>query len=181
MKLKTIALIAMMVFASVNTYAQVFKFSKTDSIELSKDEIYSRTKRFVADKWNSANQAVQNDDKENGVIQVNSLIEKNVSVGMGLQSRYIYEFTVQFRFKDNKWRVEIYDVRCTKAEQGGLGSIYSVPLIQPFDGDNVPAKTQSMGKGLSKKQAIKMMAELKNDLTAITENYAKTIVEKDDF
>lgn len=143
-------------------FAQEYKFEKTDTIDLSNDELYSRTKIFIADFWNNANFVTQNDSKEN--IQVVGKHSEIRKVGMGLSNIYEYKYTVRFRMKDNKYRIEIYDIICTGAYQEGLGSRHDIPLIQPYFGET-NQKTSSMGKGLSKKKANEMM----NDLTAFFE------------
>ena len=69
------------------------------------------------------------EDKDNGVIQVKTEKEFSISVGMGLKCIYKYEYLTKFRFKDNKYKIEIYDINCVSAEQTGAGKVYSVPLI----------------------------------------------------
>jgi len=43
-----------------------FKWETIDSTFNSKDQLYSLTKTFIAEKWKSANDVIQNDDKEGG-------------------------------------------------------------------------------------------------------------------
>lgn len=78
---------------------------------------------------------------------------------MGLKCVYAYEYLSKLRFKDNKYKVEIYDIQCLSAKRRGLGTEYNIPLIPYFTGENAP-NTKSMGKGVSKKKAIEIMQDL---------------------
>ncbi|MEG1644015.1 MAG: DUF4468 domain-containing protein [Bacteroidales bacterium] len=162
-------------------FAEEVKLSETRETKLSKSEIYSRTKMFIADTWNSANTVIQNDDFEGGDILVKSIQKMGVNTGMGTKSRYTYKFTTSFKFKDNKYRIEIYDIVCTEANQTGFGAEVNVPLIQPFFGDEPIAKTIFMGKGLNKKRAVKMMQDLIFNLKGIEDSYVADMNKVDDF
>lgn len=180
---KTITTIVCTLIYIVSAYAQEPIASETKDVEATKSELFSFTKMFVADKWQNANNALVNADEDAGVIQVASETQKAVKQGMGMGCIYDYSYTVRFRIKDNKYRVEIYDVRCTDAKQTGMGSSYDVPLIEYFEGDEPAAKTQSMGKGATKKQAAAMMDELRKEFSEIISTYAKYIEtnSNDDF
>ena len=173
--MKTILLSILLFFLLFPAFGQKpFAFEKTDSLKKSKTEIYSLTKMFITDYWKSANNVIQNDDKETGVIQVKGLISLSYSVGMGLKCQYEYDYAVTFRQKDNKYKIEVYNVICISAFQTGLGSQIEVPLIQPFEVE--PGKTQSFGKGLSKKKAIVMMDDLKVQLNNIIASYSGYLI-----
>ena len=92
--------------------------SETKDVEATKTELFSFTKMFIADKWQNANNALVNADEEAGVLQVASETQVAVKQGMGLGCIYDYSYNVRFRIKDNKYRVEIYDVRCTTDRTG---------------------------------------------------------------
>jgi len=156
-----------------------FIFEKTAEINKTQSQLYSDTKRFIADHWKSSKAVIENDDKDGGVIQLKGNEIYKYNVGMGLSCEYIYDYTVRFRQKNNKYRIEIYDIVCTKANQVGLGNSREVPLIQPFVGE--PEKTQSAGKGLNKKKAKEMMDELRSKMNLIISEYAKFISMEDDF
>lgn len=175
--------IAFALIAMLTAFAQEPVASETKEVEATKSELFSFTKMFIADKWQNSNNALVNADEELGVIQVSSETEKGVKQGMGLGCVYDYSYTVRFRIKDNKCRVEIYDVRCTKAEQVGMGSHYDVPLLEYFEGETPSGKTQSMGKGATKKQAKQIMDELRAEFEEIISTYSAYIESNsnDDF
>lgn len=171
------------IIAIASAFAQEPVATETKEVEATKSQLFSFTKMFVADKWQNANNALVNADEEAGVIQVSGETEKGVKQGMGIGCVYDYSYTVRFRIKDNKYRIEIYDVRCTKAEQVGMGSRYDVPLLEYFEGDEPKAKTQSMGKGSNKKQAKQIMDDLRaefNEIISTYSNYIGTNI-NDDF
>ena len=156
------------------------KIEEVKEVSLSKNELFSKAKMFISDKWNNPTHSIQNEDKDSGIIQVKTEKEFSISVGMGLKCVYKYEYLTKFRFKDNKYKIEIYDINCVSAEQTGAGKEYSVPLIPYFTGDNVP-DTKKMGRGISKKKAIEMMDELRAEFNAILTQYNKYISIEDDF
>lgn len=150
-------------------------------VNLSKNELFSKTKMFISDKWSNPKRSILNEDKDTGIIQVKTEKEISTNVGMGLKCVYNYEYLTKFRVKDNKYKIEIYDIRCISAKQTGLGSEYSIPLIPYFEGDNAPDKLKSAGKGISKKKAIQMMEELRNEFSEIFTQHNQYLSEEDDF
>lgn len=180
---KAIITLACTLIYIVSAYAQEPVASETKDVEATKTELFSFTKMFIADKWQNANNALVNADEEAGILQVVSETQIAVKQGMGLGCIYDYSYNVRFRIKDNKYRVEIYDVRCTNAKQAGLGSSYDVPHLEYFEGDEPKGKTQSMGKGATKKQAKQIMDDLRAEFTEILETYDKYIQNNisDDF
>ncbi|WP_455593047.1 DUF4468 domain-containing protein [Bacteroides sp.] len=150
-------------------------------VNLSKNELFSKTKMFISDKWNNPKRSILNEDKDSGIIQVKTEKEISINLGMGLKCIYTYEYLTKFRVKDNKYKIEIYDIKCLSAEQVGLGTTHKVPLIPYFEGDNTPDKLKSAGKGISKKKAIEMMQELRSEFSEIFNQYSKYLNEKDDF
>ena len=57
---------------------QNFQWERTDTISKTKSQLYADTKMFIAEEWKSAQNVIQNDDKETGSIlikgrQVNQL------------------------------------------------------------------------------------------------------------
>ncbi len=167
-------LFAMLPFA---LYAQI---EETKEVQMSKDELFTKTKMFITDKWNNPKWSIQNEDKDGGIIQVKTEKEFSINVGMGLKCVYNYEYLTKFRFKDNKYKVEFYDIRCLSAKQIGLGTEHDIPLIPYFTGENAP-DTKSLGKGISKKKAIVMMQDLDKEFSEIMNQYNKYINTNDDF
>lgn len=174
-------LFIILAFICTSISAQEVVMQETQEISMSKDVLFSKTKMFISDSWTNPKRSIQNEDKDLGVIQVRTEKEIAVKAGMGLSCVYTYEYMTKFRVKDNKFRVEIYDVQCTSAEQVGLGKNYKVPLIQYFEGEKPLGKTKSAGKGVSATKAVEIMEELRNEFKTIIELYLKQIKVEDDF
>jgi len=171
--MKKVLLPIIFMIMCVSSFAQNFEFSKTDSIPMKKDEIYSKTKMFITDTWKSSKAVIENDDKEGGIIQLKGIYKTKGVFTLAGNYYYIYGYTVRIRMKDNKYKVEIYDVickdvACTASGRTGI-------LIQPFEGDGKDVKTSNFFGGISKKKAIEMMAELKGDLNSIIIAYSDCI------
>ena len=173
MKLLLLLISAVLSIGSLNAQDTTYIFEKVGDIQKTKNALYSDTKEFIADNWNDINSAIQNDDKEAGVIQIKGSMVLTVKQGMGISCAYGYNYNIKFRQKDNKYKIEIYDVVCAEAVYNGLGQSCTLPLIQPFEKD-VP-KTKSMGRGPSKKQATELMIALKKRCTDIISMYSNFI------
>ena len=168
-------LAAIAVIVPMLVSAQDVGIESSLDVDKTKSELFAITKSFIADSWSNSKEAITSENEELGYIQVSADYNANVKVGMGLGCVYEYDYKVRFRVKDGKCKVEIYDIVCMSASQIGLGNSYSVPLIPYFEGDDVPKKLKTMGRGLSKKQAIKMMDELRGDMQNIIQSYFKYI------
>lgn len=173
--MKKILLMAMCLFAVLSINAQDFKFEKVIEAGKNKSELYSKSKMFVADFWNSAKNVTQNQDDEASTIQLKAIKEIEVKAGMGLVNLYTYKYSVKIQAKDQKCRIQVYDVECIEACQAGLGNEHKIPQIQPFMGDDTDQKTKAMGKGVSKKKAVEMMQELKSFFNSIIASYEKQL------
>ena len=159
----------------INGYLGNFEWSKKDSVSKAKDKLYSDTKIFIANTWRSSVAVTETglDDKENGIIIIKCASKKSTSWGT-----YFYHYKVTFRMKDNKFKIDIGNVYCDDVYMDG--KFYQT--LQPFDyeetdygawgkGDNYPETAPRIGK----KQIIKMMSSLKNELESITKEYSSYI------
>ena len=168
--MKKIYIILFFALCVNNVFSQKdFKWEKTDSVPKIKNEIYSDTKLFISEKWKSAKDVIQNDDKEGGVILIRCLNEQSVS------STYIfdYEYSVKFLFKENKYKLIIENVHCVKSYNNKGGSSYN--CIEPFEGENYIDKGVFSTTVLPKKYAINIMASLLHELQVIVDDYEKKI------
>lgn len=181
--MKKITLTIVCLIAAMAAFAQEPVASETKDVEATKAQLFSFTKMFVADKWQNANNALVNADEEAGVVQIKSDTQMTIKQGMGIGCIYDYSYSVRIRIKDNRYKIEIYDIVCTNAKQVGMGSSYSVPHLEYFEGEEPLCKTQSMGKGANKKQAKQIMDDLRSEFTEIISSYSSYIESNsnDDF
>ena len=153
-------------------YSQAnFKWEKVDSTLKTKNQIYSDTKMFIAETWKSAKDVIQNDDKETGLILIKGVTIESVSLFMATY-KYVYNYTITFKMKDNKYKIILDNVNCEEAIFSGRGSIAE---INPFEGDNCPPTGTLSHPGLPRGKAISMMANLKFDLQSIIDRYMEYI------
>ncbi len=137
-----------------------FKWEKIDSVPKTKDQIYSDTKMFIAENWKSAQNVIQNDDKDAGII----LVKGNTSIDITFMlnaHNYTYSHTAKFYMKDNKYRVIIEDVKCVSATCNGT---IKWPLMEPGVIDYGTT-------GVPNKKAEEVMTILKNELQGIVDRY----------
>lgn len=182
--MKKILFTLFFLFTCLFLRAQGVVVSETKEVVASASQLYGFTKMFVADTWTDANEVIVNADETAGIMQVKAITRLEVPQLFGVMGCvYDYSYAVKFRIKDNKYRIEVYDVNCIRAKQVGSGSSLDVPLIEYFDGEQPKGKTKSMGKGASKEEAKKMMDDLRSEFNGIISLYAKYIESSlvDDF
>ena len=97
---------------------------------------------FVAKTWNSANDVIQNDDKENGQILIKGIENINGSTTFN-PFKLTFIYTVVFSIKENKCRLEIKDVYCTKFIMGNYNRSSGFPLSEVYPGLNATAMGES--------------------------------------
>jgi hypothetical protein len=144
-----------------------FKWEKTDTIPMTKSQLYSATKMFIAEVWKSAKDVIQNDDKEAGIIMIKGNSIQKFAVHLGFcPMEYIYGYSVTFRMKDNKYKITLDNVACTSAH-GGTDYQTARP-IEPSLEIPYPLKT---GGNISRNKATEMMQSLKAEFQAIVDDY----------
>src|SRR5664280_2357746 len=101
---------------TLNSLAQSnFEFVKTDSIQKTKEQIYSATKMFIAETWKSSKEVIQNDDKDGGVILIKGKTEIKWEQPFNMPKMIIfhdswYSYNVTFRMKNSKYQIKIDNV-----------------------------------------------------------------------
>jgi hypothetical protein len=163
--MKKIISITVFLFLSTISFAQTnFNWSKTDSVQKTKAQIYSDTKMFIAETWKSSKDVIQNDDKDGGMILVKGISIQHSSFQLN-DHIYTYAYSVKFLFKENRYKIIIENVHCESATCAGN----KWPLVEPTDDTS-----QNVGGVPSKKLAI-MMESLKSELNSIVIGYEKAI------
>lgn len=148
-----------------------FKWDKVDSVNKTKSQIYSDTKMFIAQTWKSAQDVIQNDDKETGSILIKGSTKQSITYGVSPYN-YFYNYTITFLMKDNKVRIILENVTCSNMFI--TGSNVTVSCLPTFEGENYP-NTESSMSNLSKKKQRELMFNLKNDLQLIVDSYTKSV------
>ena len=180
----TILIISLLIVS--NLFSQEnFKWEKADSIQKTKNEIYSLTKVFIAKNLKAEKNAIQIDSKESGTIILKGNIVSSTKYLLGTYT-YYYIYTVKFKMENNKYQINIDNVYCNKATLvGGDGFAKETPKIKPFEPENTPESGILSNSGPSQKKLILMMSNVKNQLQNIVDNYSvfliKTVKQKSDW
>lgn len=105
-----------MCFIVIKTFGQnpEMNVDKTFESTETKDVLYSKSKMFISEMFKSANDVIQNDDKENGIILVKGIIKESFEYSMKTLD-YNFSFTMKIYVKDNKYRIVISDVSNSSA------------------------------------------------------------------
>lgn len=80
---------------------------QVDSIK--KDELYLRSKFFFVDVFKSANDVIQMDDKEAGVVVGKGFNDIYIRV-MGITTPIQMWYTIKIQSKEGRYKYEIYDI-----------------------------------------------------------------------
>ena len=140
----------------------------TDSLEDDKSQLYSKTKLFIGEAWNSAQNVIQNDDKDAGVILVKGVSVQNLFYQLN-DHKWTFNYSVKFLMKDGKSRIIIENVYCSAARVAQ----YEWPHMPVAD--VYPTSKGSKITGVNEKRYHTIMAELKQDLQTIVDAYAEAV------
>jgi len=142
---------------------------KSDSIpDQTKDQLYSKTKLFIAETWKSAQNVIQNDDKEAGNVLIKGIIEEWITFNVW-KHFFRFSYTVIFYVKDNKCRIVIDNVTCNETSIPGSTGAYQWPC--PPVADNYPIEKGYRLTGTNEEIYLELMNQLKNDLQLIVDIY----------
>lgn len=166
---KTLLLLTFILIGLVSLGQSNFKWDViTDSLENNKSELYSKTKLFVGETWRSAQDVIQNDDKESGIILIKGVSVQNLYYQMN-NHRWVFNYTIKFMIKDNKCRILIEDVYCSDARVAQ----YKWPHMPVSD--TYPASKGFKTTGVNKDRYLIIMKSLKLELQSIADSYVHEV------
>ena len=158
-------LLVLLAFVSLFSSAQEsFKWDIVKESPKTKEQLYSDTKMFIAEAWNSAQSVIQNDDKENGLILVKGISSQTMKIQLVFPT-WTFAYTVKFYMKDHKYRIVIDNVNCESANCG----VHQWPLMPVAD--NYPEEKGGRTTGLNKKRYESLMSDLKQELQTLVDSY----------
>jgi hypothetical protein len=141
---------------------------KVDSINKSKDAIYSSTKMFIAENWKSAQSVIQNDDKEAGAILIKGSATHYVAVGLGVTLDFTYRYIVKFLMKEKRYKVVVENYNFERGPAAGWERIG--PYVVPKEPLVYPGYRKA---GLGEKQWNTLMGLIKSDMQGIVNKYVQ--------
>lgn len=142
-----------------------FKWDIKDTISKSKENLYSDNKIFIAEYWKSATDVIKNEDKNESLIILKGKTKQHMSVALN-EYLAIFNYTVKFMCKENKYRIIIDNVDCEFVSVGGYTRNW--PLLPVLD--TIPVDCY-MTTGLSEKKYLYMMSLLKTEIQRIADDY----------
>lgn len=107
------AIFVLLVLITYNVTAQdstftISKVVKVDSVL--KEALYTRAKLWIATSYNSAQNVIQLDDKENNTIVVKALFSVTASAGlMSRQEEGLVKYTLTIQCKDGRYKYTLED------------------------------------------------------------------------
>jgi hypothetical protein len=113
-------LFVLMIFVPSITFGQLIddmpkddngnlNFNEVITVEnVKKDELYLRSKQFFVDVFKSANDVIQLDDKEAGVVVGKGFNDIYIKV-MGISTPIQMWYTIKIQSKEGRYKYEIYD------------------------------------------------------------------------
>lgn len=84
-------------------------YETVDSCGADKDKLYTVARTFFVNAFHNANYVIQMDDKESGTIIGKGNYDMRVKAGL-VASRFNVKFTLHVTVRDNKYRVQVYDI-----------------------------------------------------------------------
>lgn len=142
------------------------KWSKVDSVSKNKAQIYSDTKMFIADTWKSAQNVIQNDDKESGMILVKGMTKQTCGKGLSAYS-FWYSYTVKFLMKDGKYKIVVDNVQFDVNSNPSMWSNKKLDIQDTYPG--------VWKAGIYEGAWNDLMTSLKSEMKSIVDRYDKYI------
>ena len=170
---KIILICSGILFITLSYAQENFKWDAIDSVSKTKSQIYSDSKMFIAKAWKSAQDVIQNDDKDAGNILVKGSSIQKVKHALNVFT-YVYSYSVTFKMKDNKYRMILDNVFCESAYPVGPAQ-YDILKIEPFNGQYIKGKTGFSASTLPEKKAVVMMANLQAELQSLVDSFKEYI------
>ena len=135
-----------------------------DSLDDNQGQLYSKTKLFIGETWKSAQNVIQNDDKDAGIILVKGISVQNLYYQMN-DHRWTFSYSVKFLMKNNKCRIIIEDVYCSAARVAQ----YEWPHMPVSD--VYPSSKGLKITGVNEKRYVQLMISLRTELQSIVNSY----------
>lgn len=136
-----------------------FKIEIIDSVQKTKNQIYSDTKVFIAETWKSSKNVIQNDDKDAGNIFIEGSVQKIGGSGIRTAT-FWYSYSVKFYMKEQKFKVVIENLQFKTSDKPG----WTAEVADTWPG--------GMKCSISEKSWTELMISLKADMQRIIDDYS---------
>ena len=172
---KIIVFFAVMIICLSSIAQNSFTRDSIIDVNKTKDQLYVETKMFIADSWKSAQDVTQLDDQESGTIIIKGITTLPIPY-MIAAAEAVYDYTVKFSIKDNKCRIQIYNIAFRRV-------ISAYPNWHNYEYHPLPEYPGRKVVAIKEEHWQKLMVNIKSEILPIVDLYATSIVktEKTDW
>ncbi|HKL09129.1 MAG TPA: DUF4468 domain-containing protein [Bacteroidales bacterium] len=176
--MKKILIIIFLLFSVSKLYSQnnFIWDIVVDSLPETQNELYSKTKLFIGEMWISAQDVIQTDEKEAGIVLIKGTTEISRAWMTFTSNRrtWIFKYTIKFFVKDSKCRIILEDLRCTDAWDNNNVKQTLMPVSTRYPEQNGKKIT-----GVNEDQYYELMRSLRTDLQRIVDSYTEYMRKSD--
>lgn len=145
------------------------------------DELYLRAKQFFVESFKSANDVIQLDDKESGIVSGKAFQDIYIAV-MGTSTKIQLWYTIKILSREGRYKYEIYDILFKSYPSSQMG-IITTPAEDMFD-KSTYYKNNGKARGIQeqyKDQTVSAMNTLQVLIKASMNKVAADSSEGDDW
>jgi len=136
---------------------------------LSKDDIYTYSKRWLSIRFKNAAQAIQSDDKEAGeIVSMGSMEVKNPEIRNISMWKILLDFKILINAKDGRARIRFHEVnRLSEGEY----DYYRTPI------ESIETYYKQVKSKRKAESWEKLASSINNDFNMLMEDYSTSITE----
>jgi hypothetical protein len=154
-----LALICNAVFGQLPMKEGKVFYETIDSVNMSKEQLYKKAKVWLVNTFNDSKAVIEIDDSDKIVGKGNFIVNYTYAL---TPSKCKFNFTVNLDFKDNKYRMQIYNIIAEFALN------YETPV------ENIE---KQYGKNINKK----LLPEVDKNITDLMSDFKITLSKQDSF
>ncbi|WPY97634.1 DUF4468 domain-containing protein [Christiangramia sp. OXR-203] len=151
-------------------YSEVIQVENAD-----KNELYLRSKQFFAEIFKSANDVIQMDDKDSGIIIGKGFNDIYITV-IGIATPIQMWYSIKIQSKDDRYKYDIYDIYF-KSYPGQYG-VTTTSAEKMFDKEKY-YKNNGKPRNVLEKYKIETEAKIKNLESAIKSKMENAAISND--
>ena len=141
----------------------------------SKKQLFAKGREWFVNYYKSANDVLQMDDKEEGVLIGKGLHKYNFFNGINSSSIALY-FTVNLTVKDGKYRYQIYNFNGMNTNRSALDALSSTPSGPTVSEVNFDTEYKNLLTEKSRaKYRTKLLSGLQNEVLLIVTSLEKAM------
>ncbi len=157
------------------------KYSSVVSVEgAAKDDLYARARLWLPEAFKDSRDAIQVDDKENGLLLGKGrTIVRNMGFG-GQPLEKTWSFTLKIQVKEGRYKIDLYDIDYSFFQPGAGMPRYDM-VFDDYYSDESNFKKDGTIKRRAGRNIANDAAKLFAGLSADLEKVMRQQVSKDDF